>query len=155
MANEGKRWERNFKKSIPGIIRLYDTTSGYSGVKNPCDFVYYLYPFQYLFECKSVEGTKLYFSAITENQHEQLDYYDHIYGVTSLIAVEFREIKKCYLIPYKVIKRLNESGEKSIDYITADKLEDVYEIPAVYKRTNCRINLEEFQNLLGKVSKSL
>ena len=94
--DQGKRLEKNVKESLPGIIRLYDTTNGYAGIKNPCDFIYYNYPFQYLIECKSVAETTLYFSAITENQHEQLDYYDHIFGVTSIVLVEFRKVKKCY-----------------------------------------------------------
>lgn len=57
--NYGKKFENNFKKGVgKELVRLYDTTNGYAGVKNPCDFIYYRYPFQYLFELKSVKGSR-------------------------------------------------------------------------------------------------
>ena len=59
--NDGKRWEQNFKDSLGlSCIRLYDTTNGFSGVRNPCDFIYYRYPYQYLFELKSTKDKSLY-----------------------------------------------------------------------------------------------
>ena len=63
--NYGKIWENDFKKALgQTCIRLYDTTNGYAGVKNPCDFVYYLYPYYFLFELKSTQGDSLPFSNI-------------------------------------------------------------------------------------------
>ena len=152
--NEGKRFEHNFRRSLPGIIRLYDATNGYSGVANPCDFVYYSYPFMFMIECKSVKRHKIYWSAISENQHEQLDYYDRIYGTTSLIAIEFREEKECYILPYKVLKELREQGEKGLSVEMARELEGVYKIPAEYRIVNCVINEQEFKDILGRIGMS-
>lgn len=152
--NEGKRFEHNFRRSLPGIIRLYDATNGYSGVANPCDFVYYSYPFMFMIECKSVKRHKIYWSAITENQHKQLDYYDHIYGTTSIIAIEFREEKECYILPYKVLKELREQGEKGLSIEMARELEGVYKIPAEYRIVNCVINEQEFKDILGRIGMS-
>ena len=66
----GKRWEQDFRKSIDDIscIRLYDTTNGYAGVKNPCDFIYYVYPNMYVMELKSVKGKSFGFDNITDYQ---------------------------------------------------------------------------------------
>ena len=63
-ASKGKDFEKKFKedwqKSFSNdstVIRLYDQMSGFKKVsKNPCDFICYSYPYQYLIECKSHYG---------------------------------------------------------------------------------------------------
>lgn len=153
--NEGKRWEHNIRRSLPGIIRLYDATNGYSGVCNPCDFIYYVYPFMFMIEAKSVKKSKLYWTAITENQHEQLDYYDHIFGVTSLIFIEYREEKECYILPYKVLKELKAKGEKGLSIEMAREMDNVYKIPAEYRIVNCVLNEIELKHILGRIGKMI
>lgn len=153
--NEGKRWEHNIRRSLPGIIRLYDATNGYSGVCNPCDFIYYVYPFMFMIEAKSVKKSKLYWTAITENQHEQLDYYDHIYGVTSLIFIEYREEKECYILPYSVLKELKAKGEKGLSIEMAREMNNVYKIPAEYRIVNCVLNEIELKHILGRIGKMI
>ena len=148
----GKQFEQNIKKSLPGIIRLYDTTNGYAGVKNPADFTYYVYPYDYLIECKSVKGQRFDFSNITDNQHEQLQYYDAIFGMTSIVCIEFREVQKCYAVPYKLIKQLNEQGKKSIHYMKDNLLIENYEMPTKYARVNFKLNQQEFNQLLKNIS---
>ena len=153
MDEPGKRWEKNVNKSLTGIIRLYDTTNGYAGVKNPCDFIYYVYPYEYLIECKSVQGNTFNFNLITDNQKEQLEFQDHIFGKTSLVFIEFRDCKKCYAIPYKLIKQLNNQGKKSIHYMKDEELIKQFEIPTKYARTNCTINEVQLKDLLKCISK--
>ena len=153
--NEGKRWEHNIRRSLQGIIRLYDATNGYSGVCNPCDFIYYVYPFMFMIEAKSVKKSKLYWTAITENQHEQLDYYDHIYGVTSLIFIEYREEKECYILPYSLLKELKAKGEKGLSIEMAREMNNVYKIPAEYRIVNCVLNEIELKHILGRIGKMI
>ena len=64
-ASKGKDFEKKFKedwqKSFSNdstVIRLYDQMSGFKKVsKNPCDFICYSYPYQYLIECKYTKKT--------------------------------------------------------------------------------------------------
>lgn len=151
MAEPGKRWENNMKKSLPGIIRLYDTTNGFAGIKNPCDFIYYVYPYEFLIECKSVQGNTFNFNLITDYQKEQLDYHNHIYGKTSLVCIEFRDAKLCYAIPYELIKQLNNDGKKSIHYMKDKDIINNYMMPVKYARTNCSIDEIEFKHFLKKL----
>ena len=153
--NEGKRFEQNIRRSIPSIIRLYDSTNGYSGVCNPCDFIYYRYPYMFMIEAKSVKEKKLYWTAITENQHQQLEYYDTIFGVNSIILIEFRAEQEIYALPYKVLKQLRERGEKGISVARCKELYEVPLIPAEYKRVNFEIDLDEFNQILERIGNSI
>lgn len=148
----GKRWETNFKNSLPSIIRLYDTTNGFAGIKNPCDFVYYVYPYNYMVELKSVKGVRFDFNLLTDHQLEQLDYYDTMYGVTSLVCVEFREIKTCVAIPFKIIKKLRSEDKKSINYKNNEAMLAKFKIPTKYAVVNCRIQESQFKVLLRSIS---
>ena len=151
--NYGKTWEQDFKKALgQTCIRLYDTTNGYAGVKNPCDFVYYMYPYYFLFELKSVQGDRLPFINITDNQYNAMDYFLKQYGTNPCIAVQFREYKECYLIPFAVIKRRKQAGEKSINVITCREDKDVYMIPCKYKITHCDIDLNQFKAVLYRMA---
>lgn len=154
MASEGKRWEHNIRRSLPGIIRLYDSTNGYSGVTNPCDFIYYTFPYMFLIEAKSIKRSKLYWTAITPNQHEQLDYYDNIFGIHSIICIEFREEKECYILPYKVLKELREQGHKGLSIEMARQMDNVYKMPVTYQIVNCIVNEQDFKDILGRVGRT-
>ena len=77
MTNRGKQFEDIIKTSllkvndvvgrkVVDVQRLYDTTNGFSGVKQPSDFVVYLYPHIYYLECKSTHAHTLNQSYITQ-----------------------------------------------------------------------------------------
>lgn len=145
--NYGKKFENNFKKGVgKELVRLYDTTNGYAGVKNPCDFIYYKYPYQYLFELKSVKGNRLDFSNITDNQKEQLDFYSHIKGCNPMIVVEFREYKKIYMIPWSTIRRRMEHDKQSLTITDCEIIVNVYQLPVEYQRINFKLNKETFDS---------
>ena len=151
--NYGKIWENDFKKALgQTCIRLYDTTNGYAGVKNPCDFVYYLYPYYFLFELKSTQGDSLPFSNITDNQWQSMQYFEKVYGANPCIAVQFRKSKECYLIPFNVIQRMKQAGEKSINVITCREDNNVYRIPCKYKITHCDIEISTFKHVLQTIA---
>ena len=79
MSNyKGKSWEEDFKSSFKGtkyekgLMRLYDSTSGFAGVSTPCDFIMYSYPNFFMFELKAVQDKRLDFAKIRPNQIEGL-----------------------------------------------------------------------------------
>lgn len=145
--NYGKKFENNFKKGVgKELVRLYDTTNGYAGVKNPCDFIYYKYPFQYLFELKSVKGSRFDFSNITDNQKEQLDFYSHIKGCNPMIVVEFREYKKIYMIPWSTIRRTMKNGRQSLTVDDCEVIVNIYQLPVEYQRINFKLTKETFDS---------
>ena len=152
MANEGKRWEKNFKDSMGDTcIRLYDTTNGYAGVNNPCDFIYYSYPFMFMFELKSVASKRLPFSNITDKQFESLIKFNKEIGIKAGICVEFREVKECYYIPINTIEKYKLLHYKSITNDMCKEDRSIILIPTVYKQVNCKIIKSKFDDELHEV----
>jgi recombination protein U len=145
--NYGKKFENNFKKGVgKELVRLYDTTNGYAGVKNPCDFIYYRYPYQYLFELKSVKGSRFDFSNITDNQKEQLDFYSHIKGCNPMVVVEFRDYKEVYMIPWSTIKRTIANNKQSLTIHDCAVIVSVCRLPVEYQRINFKLDKETFNS---------
>lgn len=142
----GKRFETNLKQSIgDSLIRLYDTTNGFAGVKNPCDFIYYTYPYMYLLELKSIKGDSFPFSIITDNQKTQLEYFSHIKGVNPLIVVEFREHQRVFAIPWSVIRRTMRH-KQHLSIKDCEVIVSVGELPVKYQRINFKLDKETFDS---------
>lgn len=147
--NYGKKFENNFKKGVgKELVRLYDTTNGYAGVKNPCDFIYYKYPYQYLFELKSVKGDRFDFSNITDNQKEQLDFHSHIQGCNPMVIVEFREHKQIYMIPWSTIKRTMKNNRQSLNVDDCEIIVGISKLPVTYQRINFTLDKQTFDSRL-------
>lgn len=147
--NYGKKFENNFKKGVgKELVRLYDTTNGYAGVKNPCDFIYYRYPYQYLFELKSVKGSRFDFSNITDNQKEQLDFYNHVQGCNPMVVVEFREHKQIYMIPWSTIKRTMQNNRQSLTVDDCEVIVGISKLPVTYQRINFTLDKQTFDSRL-------
>jgi penicillin-binding protein-related factor A (putative recombinase) len=108
-----------------------------------------------MIEAKSVKRHKIYWTAITENQHEQLDFYDSIFGVTSLIFIEYREEKESYILPYRVLKELKAKGEKGLSVEMAREMDNVYKIPAQYQIVNCILDEQELRVILGRIGMTI
>jgi len=152
--NDGKRWEQNFKDSLGlSCIRLYDTTNGFSGVRNPCDFIYYRYPYQYLFELKSTQYDHIYLNKeTTKRQIDALVELGKIDGILGGLCVEFREQQKAYFIPAVVCREFLEIRcKKSISIRDCEEHELIREIPLEYKITNCTINKVEFDSVMSSL----
>lgn len=151
--NEGKRWESNFRESMGvGCIRLYDTTNGFVGVNNPCDFIFFKYPYQYLFELKSVENNLLPLTGTTLRQiNDMYEIMQTGEGILGGICVQFREVRKAYFIPVPHLKYELDKGLKSIslEYCETRAGEELIEIPLEYKKVNCSVDKREFLLRLG------
>lgn len=122
---------------------MYDTTNGFAGVANPCDFVYYAYPRIGFFELKSVIGNSLPFSNITEKQWNGLLQRSKLRGVVAAILIQFRESKEGYLVPIQELQAIKNAGKCSINRTMAKKVGMPLNLE--YKRTRCRLDSDEFR----------
>lgn len=145
----GKRWEQNIKDSLGKMcVRLYDTTNGFSGIKNPCDFIYYTYPNIVYIEAKSTQGKRLSFSNITDNQLTELDYFSTQQGVVAGVAIEFRDYKEGYFVPIQLIHKIIQSGKKSIDLDTCRTNISITNMGLNYAKVNCKFDSDKFNKEL-------
>lgn len=154
--DSGKRFEHDFQDSFKSdegcrILRLYDTTNGFKGIANICDFIHYYYPYVSFLELKSVAGNSLPFSNITENQWNGLLVRSKLMGVMSAIIIQYREAKEGYLVPISELEKIKNSGKKSINIEEARKVG--MNVGLIYKRTRCYIDEELFNLSLVKFCK--
>ena len=87
----GKRLEDDFSTSAKEqkikVQRLYDTTNGFRGIANPCDFIT-TDGFHTLFiECKVTNDIRLPLSNISDNQYVELLNWDSTKGAFGGILV--------------------------------------------------------------------
>lgn len=121
-ANRGKQLEEKFEEALKKLytekwldyIRLYDITMGYSGVKNPCDFVAFKKPIQFYIECKATNENTLNLTRIT--QYDDLVEHNNPFGGTKAgVIVWFTEHKETYWVDIEYIKNLKMLNYKSIN----------------------------------------
>lgn len=112
MTNRGKQFEDIIKTSllkvndvvgrkVVDVQRLYDTTNGFSGVKQPSDFVVYLYPHIYYLECKSTHAHTLNQSYIT--QLVELEKKSKVEGVIAGTFIWYMEDDLTVFIPVETL----------------------------------------------------
>jgi len=119
-VNRGKDFEeaiRNALKSSEDCahLRLTDSTMGFAGVANPCDFIAYSYPHIYFLECKSCYGNTLPFANITKHQRESLSAYTKIRGVVSGYIIWFINHDRTVFINADDLDAHELQGYKSIN----------------------------------------
>lgn len=121
-VNRGKQFEEQIKKAFidvqgTSILRLPDNMSGYKGSKNPCDFIVYKYPYQYMIECKSCHGIRFPFSNITEFQYDSLKHFSQIKGVVAGYMIWFIDCDiTLYVSAHRLVELKEIGGAKSIIY---------------------------------------
>lgn len=108
MKTTGKRFEENFKKSIPKNIfyyRLKDNSNIWSkGTKtrftpnNICDCFLFDGDYLYLLELKSTKGKSLPFHNIKKHQIDDLMWASNYANVVSGFLIDFSELDECYFI---------------------------------------------------------
>lgn len=92
--NKGKQFESIVKKSFEKeedtyVLRLYDTTNGFIGIANPCDFVVYKHSRLFLIECKTCHGSSLPLANISSNQWNSLLEASNIDGIIAGYMIWF------------------------------------------------------------------
>lgn len=140
MDKVGKKFENKFKedflKTIPNstIDRLYDTTNGYFGNKNICDYIGFKVPNIFYLECKTIKGKSFPLSNLS--QYDKLTYKVGIEGVRVGVVIWYYEQDKVVYVPISTITQMKKDNFKSISLKTIEeKLYNIIEIPSTKKRT--------------------
>lgn len=134
--NKGKQFEMKFKEDFlklegSSLDRLYDLMSGYKSMSQVCDFIGYVFPNEFYFECKSHKGASIPIENIT--QHEKMKKKIGIHGVRAGVILWLYEKDKVLYIPSSTVEQLKKDGEKSIGIRHLGKY-NIKEIPSVKKR---------------------
>ena len=95
--------------------RIPDQQTGFYGSKNICDFTLFKSPYMYYLESKATWNDRFDFSMITEYQHDNLLKKSEIANVFGLIIVLFASYKRAFVIDIREIKRLEDTGVKSLN----------------------------------------
>ena len=138
VANRGKQfetvfaeqWQQQFPKKF--FLRLYDTTNGYLGVANPCDFLAMPHNLLFMIECKSHEGASIPFKALP--QYDRLLKYKDMENVRAGFLIWFLDKDVIIWVPIDVAEKVYESGRKSIPYDITEQDERAFIVPSVKKK---------------------
>ena len=136
--NRGKDFEGNFRKQMDSagfdVNRVADNTAGYMGGRYICDFITYLYPNIFYFECKTIKGNT--FPLTNLKQYDKLLAKKNIKGVIAGVVLWFYEHDKVLFIPIKTFEKLKENNQKSfnIKMIGGGEYPSIV-IPSIKKRT--------------------
>lgn len=146
---EGKKFEEQFKKSIPDTIywyRLKDDMSGFKGSNNPCDY-FIFNKFMYQFELKSHKGKSIPFDNIKKHQEEGLLKASKYIGIFAGLILNFRELNKTYYLPIEEYVKYKKSNERKSIPASFCKDKGIL-IEQELLRVNYRYNIEK---LLGDI----
>lgn len=115
--------------------RVYDQMTGFYGSKNICDFTVFKSPNIYYIESKATWADRFDFSMLTETQHDGLLLKSQISNVYGYVVVLFATYQRAFVINIQEIKKLEDSGKKSLNI---KKLAtwgiEYYEIPTAPSR---------------------
>ena len=152
--NSGKKFETNFKNSVPDNIFYYrfrDGTSSWNGgqentrfqQRNICDCMMYDGQYLYLLELKSHKGASLPLSAIRENQVKDLMAANEHANVVAGLVVNFAEKESVYFMPIELAEKWYKNGVRKSIPISEFK-EKCIEIQGRKLKTNYRYDIQEF-----------
>lgn len=153
-ASEGKKFETDFKQSVPKECWLYrfkDGTGNFGGTKNEnvrfqatniCDFVVMADECLFLLELKSHLGSSIGFNCIRKNQIEEMAKVDHK-RIKPYFIFNFREKEKTYAIEAQKIKQYIELNERK-SFPLAWCEENGILIDAHKKKVRFNYNLKKF-----------
>ena len=122
----GKNFEDDFRNSfretqLPLLTRLYDTTNGFAGVKNPCDFIVYNSPYQMMLELKVTHSDRLPFDSVTVYQQQQLTARDKIEGIMAGLLICYYNQQRVFFVPMTVANKIRAQGPKSLHFEDAER----------------------------------
>lgn len=126
------------------VTRLYDTTNGFRGVANPCDYIAATEFGTVFLELKTTIETSLSFNNITENQWFQLSRAERCKFSLAGILVYFQKHEKIIWYPISTLEEIKKSGVKSVN----PNFIEGYEV--AYKKRRTRLTIP-FQNVLDAI----
>lgn len=159
--NSGKRFEENFKKSIPDDVfyyRLRDGTSAWDSqektktrfqAKNICDCLLFDGKSLFLLELKAHKGKSLPLSAIRENQIKGLLETSKYDNIIAGLVVNFTDIQETYFMPINLAYKWFYNGLRKSIPINEFR-ENCIPIIAYKKRTNYYYLVGEFINSIKR-----
>lgn len=150
--NVGKKFEKNFKNSIPKNIFVYRFKDGSAAwdngnktrfqAANICDFMLYKKPYMFLLELKSTKGKSLPFSNVKEHQRKELLNASKYNGIVCGLLIEFRTFNTVYFIEISQFERfLLQTSRKSLPLEFVSK--NGIKIDLERKRINYKMNIEK------------
>lgn len=150
----GKRFENNFRLSVPNDVFYYrfkDGTSSWDNGtatrfqhKNICDSLLFYQNKLFLIECKSTKGKSLSLSRIRDNQVEELLEASKYDGIVAGLLIEFSDIREYYFLEInQLISYSFEFQHKKsipIQYLR----DNAYLINHELKKVNVRLDIKDF-----------
>jgi len=153
MEKNGKKFENNFKKSVPENIFFYrfrDGSSSWGGndkvrfqQTNICDCMMFDGYILYLLELKSTKGKSLPLKNIKQHQITDLLDKSKYLNVVCGFVIEFSELNECYFLEIKrFLEFLEQNDRKSIpiDFLRNKGIRIAIE----KKKINNKFNIEKF-----------
>lgn len=154
--NSGKRFEQNFKYSIPNEVFYYrfkDGTANWSGgsnqnvrfqAKNICDCMLYYNGKMFLLELKSHKGKSLPLSCIRTNQIEELLDSSEYKGIIAGLVIEFSDLKEYYFINIRQFKDYFEMNPNKKSIPIQFLRDNCYQFSYDLKKINVRLDILPF-----------
>lgn len=150
MKNNGKRFEQNFKASIPSGVFCYrskDSTASWASTEktrfqatNICDFILADGEYLILAELKNHKGKSLPLSCIRQTQLDEMLKADKFVFIKPMFIVNFEDLDECYALSVEWVNDFIELGQrKSIS--VSDMRECGIEIPTRKKKVNTEYDL--------------
>lgn len=106
--------------------RIPDQMTGFYGSKNICDFTLFKSPNMYYIESKATWEDRFDFSMLSSTQHDGLLEKSKISNVYGVVIVLFAHHQRAFIIDINEIKRLEDSGKKSINIKKIDNWDITY-----------------------------
>jgi len=161
--NRGKDFEKEIKtcfELVPhvSVDRLPDPMSGYSGVRNICDFSVFQSPDTFYIECKCHYGNTLnYKSDIRVNQWDGLLEKSKIFGCVAGVVVWFIDHDVTAFVTIQDLLAHRNSGHKSLNVvdITGDNSVPHFLVDGIKKRTMYKYLGEDFLRKLHETSNAI
>lgn len=161
--NRGKDFEKEIKtcfELVPhvSVDRLPDPMSGYSGVRNICDFSVFQSPDTFYIECKCHYGNTLnYKSDIRVNQWDGLLEKSKIFGCVAGVVVWFIDHDVTAFVTIQDLLAHRNSGHKSLNVvdITGDNIVPHFLVDGIKKRTMYKYLGEDFLRKLHETSNDI
>lgn len=151
--NSGKRFEQNWKNSIPKDVFYYrfrDGSSSWGGndkvrfqQTNICDCLMFDGDYLYLLELKSTKEKSLPFSNIKKHQIKDLLWASKYANTICGLVVEFSELSECYFIEISQFKTFYDTTNRKSLPLQFCK-ENGIKIGVEKKKVNSRFDIDRF-----------
>ena len=153
MKSSGKRFEENWKKSVPEDVlfyRLRDGSSSWGGndkvrfqSTNICDAIMFDGYILFTLELKSTKGKSLPYANIKDHQIDDLLWCNQFFHVISGFIIEFSDLNECYYLDIVDFKHFKDnSSRKSIPVEFCRS--NGFKIDVIKKKVNRSFDVKKF-----------